>query len=641
MNTKDSQTQTKRLICSASRWACLLVGSLVLCGFSASEAQGQKIKVDINIACYDESGGLTGLNDGQIWIGGVFIDLSNPPRGSDRVEIDPGTYVIRASRKSFPGAVIKDIYSSGPGEQFPRKYEPKSRGEAISLRLDRKNPGSSVDYSMRIDLEGCLSGSPAPPPAAPATPTPTPGQKRKCIKTFIVSGIAKNGLPERRQLRTEKRYDEWTTEEVEGYSKDGKYFVGQGETEQKKYSRGGYQPIKNRTKKQDCAGYVMDQLWKTGLHFVTAPRFYDAVIDEFGQKISGNFGWGSVRPNDIVVYGDKAHIAIVKEVQGGTIRYTSIFIETKDGEEMVYRTDLLRASKFGAEDPLVRAYGTPQIYRVDPNKVSIVPMTPGECDESGATTNTGGVPSGTSGTGVDFTLHSDAHLSITDQSTGRKLGFNDQGGIDEDLPTGTFLSIGGVEYASIADIDRALKVTVTGIREGRFTLDVDVKRAGTTLAQFSYPEVPVRQGTVAEVTMTPGQVSSSPSPLAVTTDGRTTTIPASVGNAGAPIPMPAGPLPPSSSPSSGGIGGTWIAPTGDIIELVQNGNTINGSYRGVLGTGSITGTFDGRTLTGTLIAGQAGIAVTQALTLRLTDDGRLEGQVGSPLFSVSLILTRR
>ncbi len=246
--------------------------------------------------------------------------------------------------------------------------------------------------------------------------------------------------------------------------------------------------------------------------------------------------------------------------------------------------------------------------------------------------------------GAQFALHSDAHLNITDERTGRKLGFNNKGGIDENLPSGTFLSMEGVEYASIADIDRTIRVRVTGIREGKFTLDVNVNRAGSTVAQFSYREVPVKPGTIAEVTMTPGQMSTPP-PLTVTTNGRTTTIPASMGNGGGPLipqggaQIPTGPI--ITPPSNGGIGGTWVTTTGDTIILTQTGNRVTGSYRGGLGTGTVTGTFDGRTFSGTIEAGQMGIVMTDTFSLRLTPEGRLEGQVGSTVFKVDVILNRR
>ncbi len=240
--------------------------------------------------------------------------------------------------------------------------------------------------------------------------------------------------------------------------------------------------------------------------------------------------------------------------------------------------------------------------------------------------------------GVDFTLRSDAYLSLTDQSTGRKLGFNNQGGIDEDLPSGTFIAMEGVEYASIADINRTLGVTVTGIRDGKFTLDVNIKRPGGAATQFSYREVPVRNGTIAQVTLTPAKVSAPP-PLTVTTDGRTTTIPASGSAGGSEIPQggtPVSPLP----PSSGGIGGTWTAPTGDIIELIQNGNRITGRYRGILGTGEITGTFDGKNLSATVRPNQALLPLAIPLTLTLMEDGKLSGRLETPLMSGSLVFTR-
>ena len=136
--------------------------------------------------------------------------------------------------------------------------------------------------------------------------------------------------------------------------------------------------------------------------------------------------------------------------------------------------------------------------------------------------------------GADFTLHSDAHLSITDINTGRKLGFNTQGGIDETLPSGTFLSIEEAEYASIADINRPLLVRVTGIREGKFTLDVNIKRPSGAAIKFSYREIAVKKGTIAQVTLTPGQVSALPA-MNITTDGRTTSVAPSMGTDSGPV----------------------------------------------------------------------------------------------------------
>src|SRR5205085_4494932 len=58
----------------------------------------------------------------------------------------------------------------------------------------------------------------------------------------------------------------------------------------------------------------------------------------------------------------------------------------------------------------------------------------------------------------DFELHSDAHLHIS-SSNGKILGLNQNGMLEESLP-GTFLSMDGIEYASIEDISASLKVRI-------------------------------------------------------------------------------------------------------------------------------------------------------------------------------------
>ena len=93
--------------------------------------------------------------------------------------------------------------------------------------------------------------------------------------------------------------------------------------------------------------------------------------------------------------------------------------------------------------------------------------------------------------------------------------------------------------------------------------------------------------------------------------------------------------------SSSGIGGVWATPTGETVELTQLGDRVTGTYRGTLGTGSVSGSFNGRTLSGTVQINQGLISVAMPLSLTLTSAGRLEGQVGSALLSVNLIMTRR
>lgn len=110
---------------------------------------------------------------------------------------------------------------------------------------------------------------------------------------------------------------------------------------------------------------------------------------------------------------------------------------------------------------------------------------------------------------LDITLHSDAHMTIIDKATGGTLGYNSQGGVDDNLHSGTFLSIDGVEYASIANLSRTYIVMVNGTGEGKFTLTVNISRASETAALFSYQEVLVTNRTSAKVIMTPSDLLES------------------------------------------------------------------------------------------------------------------------------------
>ncbi len=128
---------------------------------------------------------------------------------------------------------------------------------------------------------------------------------------------------------------------------------------------------------------------------------------------------------------------------------------------------------------------------------------------------------------IDFILHSDAHLSIVDQQTGERLGYNALGGIEESLGAGTFLSMDGVEYASISDISRPFKIFVNGTREGEFSLIVNLTSPERSLV-FSYPGVKVKNGTVSQVTISPSQITATATPslpaLMVNTNGQITNV---------------------------------------------------------------------------------------------------------------------
>ncbi|MBI4318818.1 MAG: alpha/beta fold hydrolase [Chloroflexi bacterium] len=145
----------------------------------------------------------------------------------------------------------------------------------------------------------------------------------------------------------------------------------------------------------------------------------------------------------------------------------------------------------------------------------------------------GGWSSFIQGTGysVDFTLYSDAHLRIADESGGA-LGFDDEGVIEETQATGTFLEIDGAEYASLADPLRAYDIQVKGVRDGKFTLVVDIAKEGK-VTTFYYPEVPVKKGTSAHFKLDLEQTTTTFPELQVTTDGRTSKVSAQVPPPGA------------------------------------------------------------------------------------------------------------
>ena len=131
--------------------------------------------------------------------------------------------------------------------------------------------------------------------------------------------------------------------------------------------------------------------------------------------------------------------------------------------------------------------------------------------------------------GVDFTLHSDAHLRIerTGKAATGALGPNAEDGIDETIAGGTYLAINGAEYALLSPSTTAntYTVSVNGLRSGKFTLDVLIRRATRPVA-YRYAEVPVQKGTMARMTFSPSAVAASLPALDVTTGGTKNSVPA-------------------------------------------------------------------------------------------------------------------
>jgi hypothetical protein len=84
---------------------------------------------------------------------------------------------------------------------------------------------------------------------------------------------------------------------------------------------------------------------------------------------------------------------------------------------------------------------------------------------------------------------------------GRTVGFDDDGVIREEA-AGSFLALGGGEYASLPN-GGDYQVTVTGFTEGSFTLTVVRRFDESESVVVEYRDVPVVDGTIAKVRMDP------------------------------------------------------------------------------------------------------------------------------------------
>ena len=126
---------------------------------------------------------------------------------------------------------------------------------------------------------------------------------------------------------------------------------------------------------------------------------------------------------------------------------------------------------------------------------------------------------------ADYTLHSDALMRVIDKETEDILGYDDDNYIREDIPTGTFLDIIGSEYATVSDTSREQIVHIRGIRDGSFTLIVDITRNGR-VTTFYYPDVPVQKGTVATIQLTPDAIKDTFPEMTVKTGDEENRVPA-------------------------------------------------------------------------------------------------------------------
>jgi hypothetical protein len=145
--------------------------------------------------------------------------------------------------------------------------------------------------------------------------------------------------------------------------------------EKDKYESGwftNYRPVdpKSRpTRKQDCGGNALEQLWGIKRVVVSAERFHDKIVKGTGaEEISratpnGSIDWTRVKDKDVGVMfkpgGEPGHIFVVKSAENRTII-------TKDGNERV------REGQLSVGDDLHNSYrGDIAIYRVNPGAVRV------------------------------------------------------------------------------------------------------------------------------------------------------------------------------------------------------------------------------------------------------------------------------
>jgi hypothetical protein len=262
---------------------------------------------------------------------------------------------------TIPVSIQKEGY-----ETFNMNIDPASTQQNVATTLKRENTivsydrGSSGSSPTHSSVNSTVSGT---------TPAPT---KRECNKTFILSGLGRDGTKKEVELTVMKRFQEFNDLERDDRLK----------ADVAKYAGYQYTKIGDPSPTIDCAGYVANKLWNIGRYRVTAPKFYDVILKNFAHKITTEqMGWEAVQPGDVLVYGssnDAKHVTYIKSVNR-TMAATSVLVETKDGSEAVYENEVVY--NYFSNDPLVRAYGPPHVYRIDVSKINIKEKNSGDCDE--------------------------------------------------------------------------------------------------------------------------------------------------------------------------------------------------------------------------------------------------------------------
>ncbi len=667
MNTKDYQLQTRRFIHSATRWMFLFVAMLILCDLAASEALGQNcVEAFKNCsACQQDTfqgRNLTGVStsqEGKCVATDMYGRKATDPAASEQLKACQKcldgvvTGLVTGLTISLDRPAANQLFTQG--DDFPISGRVTRNGQGVAgatVKLDMTSPRASTAVGSPPSLITSANGSFAWP--AYFTADAAVGNWSLTVSAQITNSNEKSA-PVRRDFAVKKL--ELTAEQVNQnmrtiinlWKADPSVPNGieQPFIEELWRPRGIWVNFREWRDSAKYKPYTCSALTNLTLRFLNGLRFHPT--DKAMRLLLGGVDYGPVTDGT-----GNIHVAVAlfpHEDRALDYDWTTGYVLEpwweqkkedwwgKTWNAMFLGTDLQNGmgelgNFWKGEYPTSGSrggyYPTPELipYSISgPGRVAVLTYSPVE----------------------DL---------ITD-SQGRRVGRLPNGNFIKEIPDaqqahavlddGTFLNFFVVPSGQY-------RVTVRGTGSGTFHL-----MTTSTTEAMSYGEQPIAAGQEVTFTLNSADLKQ---PLMLADGRQVMPMPigpevseaaASGGNRRGPtLPQPGGSSGSSGAGPSGasggttstgrggtsGIGGTWSTPSGDTIILTQTGNRVTGTYRGIMGTGTLSGTFDGRTLSGTIEVGQPGFMVTDTFTLRLTNDGRLEGRVGS-ILSVDVILMRR
>lgn len=176
---------------------------------------------------------------------------------------------------------------------------------------------------------------------------------------------------------------------------------------------------------------------------------------------------------------------------------------------------------------------------------------------------------------TEYKLQCAAVMRLTD-AQGRAVGHlnerGKEGAIETNGPGASFVTVAGTAYGIVTDSGVPRTVTLTGTRDGKATLTVTTRRNGAVSGEFTYRDVLMTAGTVAEVTFTPDALDGTVPDLRVTRNGQTSSHPAEVrvkptrAPRAAPAPVAPAPVePPAAEPPAAVRGAPWGLIAGGVV----------------------------------------------------------------------------